>query len=93
MLTRRPYADAIDNVQAGIAEGGTVAVSVLASAYAFDLGEEVADAIDAAGVWAVRLILIASTGMSVVKLGFQIARAVQKYKKTVDIMRAAVMHP
>lgn len=87
MCTRRPFTNAIDNVQAIIAEGGTVAVSVLTSAYAFEISEGVKETIDVAGVWTVRLILIASTGLSVVKLGFQLARALRKYKKTADIQR------
>lgn len=63
MLTQRPFAEAVT------AESGTVAVGVLVSLYAFNLSEEMRAAIGVAGVWAVRLILPVSTGLSLVKLG------------------------
>lgn len=93
VFTRRPFADSIDNVQAVAGEGGTVVVSVLVSVYTFDVGEEVKAAIDVAGVWTVRLILISSSILSVIKVGLQMAKTLLKYKQTVKALAGAAAHP
>lgn len=46
VLTQQPFTDWIDNVQNVVAEAGTMVVSVLVSAYTFDLSEEAKEAFD-----------------------------------------------
>lgn len=87
-----PFVDWIDNAQAIAEEAGVMLVSVLVSAFTFDLSERVKTAFDVAGVWTVRGILIISILLALAKLVMQLAKTLCKYKQTMESLRSASIH-